>query len=211
MRTWLQSASALALALSSGLASADLLYTFDTDTQGVTATGAALTVSPGFLTLQDIDGADMAVYLPAADLVHGSQYLGGTLSFDAINLNGAANDWFSFGTLRLSGGGQFVELDIVPGAEPAGDWTTYSVVLDEAAWGPSLSTVLAQLSGVSITLESHIGYDSSNGGYELNGVDNIRLAAAVPEPGTWALALAGLLVVPWAARRQARRQSAKRH
>ena len=207
MRTWLQSVGALSLALSCGMASADLLYTFDTDAQGVTATGAALIEGSGFLTLQDIDSADMAVYLPSADLSNGLQYLGGTLSFDAINLNGAANDWFSFGTVRLSGGGQFLERDIVPGAEPAGDWKTYSVVLDEATWGPSLAVVLAQLSGVSITLESHIGFDSSNGGYELNGVDNIRLAAAVPEPGTWALALAGLAVLPWAARRQ----SAKRH
>lgn len=211
MRTWLQSASALSLALSCGMASADLLYTFDTDAQGVTATGAALTEGSGFLTLQDIDSADMAVYLPSADLSNGLQYLGGTLSFDATNLNGAVNDWFTFGTVRLSGGGLFVELDTVPGAEPAGDWKTYSVVLDEVTWGPSLSVVLAQLSGVSITLESHIGYDSSNGGFELNGVDNIRLAAAVPEPGTWALALTGLLVVPWVARRPARRQSAKRH
>ena len=64
MRTWLQSVGALALALSCGLASADLLYTFDTDAQGVTATGAELIVSPGYLTLQDIDSADMAVHLP---------------------------------------------------------------------------------------------------------------------------------------------------
>ncbi|MEK8087124.1 PEP-CTERM sorting domain-containing protein [Aquabacterium sp. A3] len=207
MRTCLPTLGALVLALSSSVASANLLYTFDNDAQGVTSTGAILTEGSGFLTLQDIDGADMAVYLPSADLVNGLQYLGGTLSFDAINLNGASNDWFSFGTVRLSGGGQFVELDIVPGAEPGGAWQTYAVALDEATWGPSLSVVLAQLSGVSITLESHIGYDNSNGGFELNGVDNIRLAAAVPEPGTWALALAGLAMLPWVARRQL----AKRH
>ncbi|MFN3617650.1 MAG: PEP-CTERM sorting domain-containing protein [Aquabacterium sp.] len=208
MHAWHHMGAAACLALASASASANLTYTFDSDAQGVTATGAALSQGPGYLVLQDTDNADMAVQLPAADLVNGTQYLGGTLSFDAINLNGAVNDWFSFGTVRLTGAsGQFVELDIEPGAEPATTWKTYSVALTESVWGANLASVLAQWSGVSITLESHVGFDQTNGGFELNGIDNIRVTSAVPEPGTLALAMAGLALLPWAARRQ----SAKRH
>lgn len=36
-------------------------------------------------------------------------------------------------------------------------------------------------------------------------IDNVTLAAPVPEPGTAAMLLAGLAVLPWAARRRARR------
>lgn len=208
MHKWQQTLVAACLAASSGWASADLSYTFDTDAQGVTASGAALTLGDGHLVLQDTDNADMAVSLPVADLVNGLQYLGGTLSFDAANLNEAASNWFSFGTVRLSGAaGQFVEVDMVPGAEPGGLWQTYSVALNEAVWGPDLGAVLSQWSGLSITLESHIGFDRTNGGYELNGIDNIRLTSPVPEPGTLVLTWVGLAALPWAVRRQ----SAKRH
>jgi hypothetical protein len=208
MHQWQHMGTAVCLALASASASANLTYTFDADAQGVTATGATLSQGPGYLVLQDTDNADMAVHLPAAALVNGTQYLGGTLSFDAVNLNGVANDWFSFGTVRLSAAsGQFVELDVVPGAAPGTTWQTYSVALTDSIWGPQLATVLSQWAGLSITLESHVGFDQTNGGFELNGIDNIRVTSAVPEPGTWALAMAGLALLPWAARRQ----SAKRH
>lgn len=197
---------ALATSFCATAAMADVSFTFDADAQGVTATGGQLQwVAQGFLSVRDIDGADMAIVLPGSALGDWSAYLGGTFSFDAINRNESLTDWGSFGTIRFTGAdGQFVERDVVPGLSPDVDWQTFSTVLDEATWGPTLAAVLPQLKSVSIVLESHQGYDSTNGGAEMIGVDNIRLAAtpAVPEPSMWALAFTGLAGLGWASRQR---------
>jgi PEP-CTERM motif len=201
---------ALAMATLGTSALADLNFTFDTGAQGVTATGGQLQwVSQGFLSLRDVDSADMAIVLPATAPGNGLTYLGSTFSFDAINRNESLTDWGTFGTLRFTAAdGQFVERDVVPGFAPDVDWQTFSTVLDEATWGPALAAVLPQLASVTLVLESHQGYDITNGGAELIGVDNIRLAATppVPEPSTWAIALTGLAGLAVASRARQRRQ-----
>jgi hypothetical protein len=188
---------AFTLSAAAGLTqAADLAYTFDTGTQGLTASGALLTNPPGYLSLQDIDDSDMVVVLPVADLGDWSRFAGGTLSFDAINLNGATTDWGTFGTLRIESGSTVVERDVVPNGQPPNEWTTYSTTLDGATWG----SVLGNVTRVTLMLESHIGWDSGSG-YELNGLDNLRVSA-VPEPQTWALGLVGVALVPGMARRR---------
>lgn len=175
---------------------ADLAYTFDTGTQGLVANGATLVHEPGYLSLRDIDDSDMVVVLPAADLGDWSRFVGGTFTFDAINLNGAATDWGTFGTLRIESGSTVVERDLVPQPAPAAQWTTHGTTLDGATW----ASVLGNVTRVTLMLESHIGWDSASG-YELNGLDNLRVSA-VPEPQTWALCLVGVALVAGMARRR---------
>jgi len=180
---------------------ADLAYTFDSDAQGLTITGATVTATDGHLVVQDIDESYVVAWLPTQDLGDWSRFLGGTLSFDAINLNGASNNEPSFGTLRLESGPTAIERDLIVTAAPASEWTTYTIRLDEAGFGPDLGALLANVTRVGLTLESHYGFDATNGGWEINGLDNLRVSA-VPEPHAWALAVAGLIGAGALARRR---------
>lgn len=173
---------------------ADLFYGFDAGAQGVVVTGGNVTDTAGFLALQDTDDAEMTAWLPVADLGNWSRFLGGTLSFDAINLNGFATDWLSFGTLRIESADRVIERDLVLAAAPSAQWTTYTLNLNVETLGPDLVSVLAAVSRLGVVLESHIGFDASNGGAEINGLDNLRVTA-VPEPQSWLMLLSGLVAV----------------
>lgn len=181
---------------------ADLAYTFDSDAQGVTVTGANVTATDGHLVLQDTDENYVVAWLPTQDLGDWSRFLGGTLSFDAINLNGASNNEPSFGTLRIESGLGAIERDLIVNPEPASTWTTYTIRLDEAGFGLDLGALLANVTRVGLTLESHYGFDATNGGWEINGLDNLRVSAAVPEPQGWALMATGLIAAGALTRRR---------
>ncbi|MFZ5527190.1 MAG: PEP-CTERM sorting domain-containing protein [Pseudomonadota bacterium] len=190
----------LALSMAACTAQADLLYTFDTGAQGFTVTsGGALYDNAGYLAIADIDNQDMDLIVPlAAGTTDWSGYLGGTLSLDAINLNGwQESDWPTFGLIRLtSATAGSVAFDFVPVLEPTSEWKTYSVRFDDDTFGPSLAAVLASLTRVTINLES------GNGPIEYVGIDNVRITSAVPEPQTWAMGLAGLALVGGLSRRK---------
>lgn len=198
------SAVMLAAACVGGAQAANIALTFDTDAQGVTATGGTLVhEAGGYLAQTDIDGANMSLYLPASLLGNWSQYLGGTLSFDAINLSGVASDWGDFGQVTLTGSAGQVTVDLAPGTEPGATWQTYATTLDAATWGANLGDVLADVTSVSIVLESHNGFGQGNS--EINGFDNFKVsAAAVPEPSTWALLATGLALMGCVHRRRSR-------
>lgn len=184
---------------------ANISLSFDAGAQGVVPSSGGLMQfeAGGFLSQKDIDGQDMLLHLPVALLGDWSGFLGGTLSFDAINLNGAATDWLDFGRVTITGAAGSASLDIVAAPAPASTWTTYTTTLDAATWGPGLAAILAQVSDVSIKLESHIGFDGAEG-FELNGFDNLKVTA-VPEPQSTALMLAGLgTVAVLAARRRSK-------
>jgi hypothetical protein len=183
------SAAALAPA-----ARADLHYGFDTDAQGWTVfDGGDLSHQTvggnpgGFLQIADSSSGDYRLVAPASALGNWLGYLGGTLSFDARNLNGDAPDWPEFGQVTLGSGSTVLVVDGVAGEVPPADgqWHHYSMVLDTAAFGAALPSVLAHLDTLYIKAEFH------NGVSEVAGIDNIRITA-VPEPTTSALLLAGL-------------------
>ena len=193
----------LAFALVTGVVhAADVSYSFDADAQGVTVTsGGTLThvqeAGNGYLSVADIDNADMLLVIPlGGTTVDWSSYLGGTLSFDGRSLNGQAPSWPSFGLLTLTSATGSVSFDFVPSSDPTDDWKTYSVQLDTATFGPALPSILGALTSATINLES------GNGPIEVVGIDNLSIAAAVPEPQTWALLLSGLAMVGAMARRR---------
>lgn len=184
---------AFALALSAGAShAANLRYGFDGGAEGVTVTsGGALTHvvedGNGYLSVADIDNEDMLLVIPLGGATADwSGYLGGTLSFDGRSLNGQLPSWPSFGLLTLTSAAGSVSFDFVPSNHPSSDWIRYTVQLDAATFGPALPSILAALTSATINLES------GNGPIEVVGIDNLRITAAVPEPQSWALLLAGL-------------------
>lgn len=178
-------------------AHADISTSFDTGLDGWTGAGGTVThAAGGYLQQLDTQATWMSVAAPAAYRGILSAYLGGTVSFDAINLNGVAADLTSqprFGTVTITGSGGSASL-VLNGAgtgspAPGGGWSTFSATLDAAAWSGNLAGALTNVTSLTVTLESN------NEISELNGFDNFRLAAAVPEPSSWAMGAAGLALL----------------
>lgn len=205
------SGSALLLAFVAQTAQANQQYTFDTDAQGFTLVGDGtlehlVEAANGFLKVTDTNGnTDVLLNVPlGAATVDWSAYLGGTVSFDAVMLNGIAPSWPDFGTIRFtSATDQVVSADLALPNDPGTQWKTYSATLDAATFtgqgGASLADVLANLKSVTISAEA------GSGPVEVLGFDNIRVLAAVPEPSTWASMALGLMGLGAVVRRRERR------
>lgn len=203
-------ALALAGAVLAMPAQAAVQFGFDTDAQGwtVSATGAggpdatlvwvAGGAHGGYLRLDDLTTAtDFLLLAPASLRGNLSAYLGGTLSFDAINLDGVAPDWPEFGQITLTSGSTVLSIDGVAAGQPpiGGQWHRYTVPLTTSVFGSGLAGMLANVDSLSIKAEFHQGLGDAI------GIDNISVSA-VPEPASWAmLAVGGLLL---AARRRTR-------
>lgn len=195
---WKQGLAALALSIGSAAMAAPIHFGFDSDAEGWSVIdGADLIhhasggVSGGYLELRDSTSGDFRLGAPTSLLGSLGSFLGGSFSFDAINLNGDAPDWSDFGRLTLSGGGITLSLDLIDADSPPADgaWHHYSIPLTLAAWGVDLATVLGAADGFDVKLEFH------NGVSEIVGVDNFDFAEApgrVPEPAVLGLSLAAL-------------------
>jgi len=193
---------ALVASGASTLALADVAYTFDADTQGFTLVGDGTLAhvvggGNGHLSITDTNGnTDVLLQMPLPAAVNDwSAYLGGSISFDGVMLNGSTPSWPDFGIVRFtSATDQVAFADLAPDVggvitEPALTWKTCTPTLDAATFNQgtaSLAAVLANLKSVSFSMEA------GNGPVEVVGIDNVRLTTAVPEPEAWALLLGGL-------------------
>ncbi len=166
---------------------ADILSMFDTGLEGWTATGGALSHvnsggNPGgFLSLADNANNYMTVYAPANLLGDMSQFLGGTLSFDARNLNGSAanlNTTPLFGTVTIEGPGGTASRVLGGTGQPPPDglWHTYSAPLDPALWLGNLAGALSGVAQLRVVLESNNSQPA-----ESNGFDNFRVTTPSKE------------------------------
>jgi hypothetical protein len=189
--------------------------TFDAGDQGWLLSGDAVTAIPEWLSSGGnpggyIHGTDVVAggvwywQAPAAFLGNASSSYGQSLSFD-LRMRGSG-PVFDDSDVILGGGGLTLHYDF---ANLPADlaWTHYSAVLNEAAgWkvgslaGPAatqvqVQSVLANLTSLRIRGEFITGADNGD-------LDNVVLAA-VPEPETWALWLAGLALLGWTARKRA--------
>lgn len=206
-RTVVAAAAAAVAAVASPVQAA-LNYGFDTGTDGwnVVAGGAMSWQASGgngggFLQFTDLDSQDMLAVLTLGG-VNWSQYVGGTLSFDARNISGHTDYWGPFGEVQItSTDGSSVKVDIAASGQPDRDglWHTYTLTLSPA----SFASVLGSVQGISIKTEFAVSDPNKPSTFETMGLDNVRLTAAVPEPGSWALMLlGGALLASWLRRRR---------
>lgn len=191
----------LACVLCAGAAQANVAFTFDSDLQGFTTVGDGTLVHEvadgrSYIRATDTNGStDLYLSVPlGAPAVDWSAYLGGTISFDARMLNTNPPSWGDFGTIRFTSvTDQVVSADLALPTEPTIDWKTYSATLDSATFAnqgaATLAGVLANLKSVTLSMEA------GNGPVEVVGVDNFKVTSSVPEPETYALMLAGLIMV----------------
>jgi hypothetical protein len=170
---------------------------FDSGDEGWTTTagGAQLWVATGgngggWLRVTDTSNEDFVLNAPASWQGNWTGLLGGTLYFDALNVNNESPDWAPFGEVVITGAAGSVTLDIVAANNPPADgqWHRYSVLLaPSAGWSGTapLASVLANVTGLTLKGEFHAGVT------EIVGMDNIQVTA-VPEPASAALLLGGL-------------------
>ena len=185
---------------------AELVSTFNFDLEGWTGNHGTIAHVPsggnpgGYLAETDADDDFMQVLAPPAFMGNLSAFLGGTLSFDALNVNGDAPnspDLPQFGTVIITGSAGIATLGLAGMGDPAADgiWHTYTAPINSGE--PLLASVLADVTQIQLILESHIGVS------EVVGIDNFRLIS-VPEPSTLVFAAIGTGCLCLVARRRIR-------
>lgn len=203
--------SALAGLAFASVSAQAVISTFDTGTEGWTAQGdvehpiewSATGGNPGGHVVIDDRTVGGVTYFvaPAAFLGNKSAALGTNLTFDIMQVYPGSPNQFDSSDVMLQGGGTTLVYNA--GSNPPNNvWTSYAVPLSAPGWkvnaldGAAATTeqfaaVMGNLSALKIRAEFQTGSDFGH-------LDNVAL---VPEPETWAMLLAGLVGVGFAAGR----------
>ena len=206
-------------------ARANVISTFSTDQDGWTSVTLAFpnpgappavlnTYTPtwnpaggnpgGYISNPDPDGNVQYWHAPAQFLGNLSDYLNGSLSFDVEDA--PASGPFTEEDVIVTGGGLTLTHQL--SGTPTGTWATFSVPLSAAGWtintrtgaaasSTDMQTLLSSVTNIYIRGEFYLSNDTQ-------ALDNVVLAAGVPEPATavsMALALLGLTLVELRRRR----------
>lgn len=176
-------------------AAATIVSTFDSDTDGWTASGDAVSLVPTWLALGGNPGGTIEVddrtvggvwYFEAPAKFEGNQSLvyGRSLSFDLYQRGSGPQ--FDAPDIVLQGGGFTLSLDAGTNPLPLESWRSYSIAFDEGAgWTvdggvgatkEQLLAVLGSLDRMRIRGEFITGSDFGR-------IDNVRMEA-VPLPST---------------------------
>jgi Laminin B (Domain IV)/PEP-CTERM motif len=205
-------------------AQADIVSTFNTDTQGWTVVGdeagPVTWVSSGgnpggYVSVTDsVVGGTMYFVAPDAYFGNHSGAYGTALTFDLIqNYPDSPNQFDdSLGDVVLMGSGLTLAYDLANNPVN-GTWTPYSVSLTAGSWRldsltgqiatqQQIQSVLSDVTGFQIRAEYQTGADT-------DGLDSVVLSAGgagapVPEPSTWAMMILGFAGVSFMAYRRSR-------
>ena len=138
---------------------------------------------------------------PAAFLGNRSGVLGTNLTFDLKQVYPGGANQFESPDVILQGSGLTITFD-TPINPANGAWTSYSVPLSAPGWK------LNSLAGAQVTVEQFASVLTNLTAFRLRAeyqtgadvgyLDNVSM---VPEPGSWAMLLAGLCGIGLAARR----------
>jgi laminin B (domain IV)/PEP-CTERM motif-containing protein len=204
-------------------AQADIVSTFNTDTQGWTVVGDE--VGPvtwvssggnpgGYVSVTDsVVGGVMYFVAPDAYFGDHSGAYGTALTFDLIQRYPDSPNQFDddVGDVVLKGSGLTLAYDLANNPVN-GTWTPYSVSLTAGSWRldsltgqiatqQQVQLVLSDLTGLEIRAEYQTGPDT-------DGLDSVVLnvaGAPVPEPSTWAMMILGFAGVTFMAYRRSRK------
>lgn len=150
----------------------------------------------GHVTIDDATQGGITYFVAPADYRGDrSAALGSLLRFDLMQVYSGSASQFNSADVVLVGGGNTLVFD-TPNNPANGAWTSYAVPLVAGSWrlnstagaiasDTQLATTLASLTALRIRAEYRTGAD-------VGKLDNVSL---VPEPGTWVLLAAGLLML----------------
>ena len=163
------------------------------DLFGLTGPGTVTRDAAGFIATSDTHKWN-AFSAPAKFLGDKRSFLGGSLS---LKLSDSMRDDLPVWPVVFITNGA-ITLASSPNASPGSEFTAFSFALDAGSWvnlasahpsATDFATVLGGLTGLFVNA------DFKTDGNDYARLDDVMLTAAVPEPETYALFLAGLSVL----------------